>query len=162
MQYKQFEFMFEVYTSSADLSIDDAALLQQAKDVALKAYAPYSHFMVGAAAVLSNGEFMLGTNQENASYPVGICAERTLLASAATQFPEAHVITMAISYYNYGKDSHNYQPVSPCGMCRQALVEYETRFKHPVKLILGGKEGEVYVIPQSHFLLPLHFNKSFL
>jgi len=155
MQEEQFQFTFGVYPSILDLDTADRELLLQAKAIAEDAYAPYSHFLVGAAAILSNGEILKGTNQENASYPVGICAERTLLAAAGTLFPEAHIITLAISYRNLEGQSHT--PVSPCGMCRQALVEHETRYQHPVRLILSGADGPVYIIPASGSLLPLSF-----
>jgi cytidine deaminase len=156
MQQEQYHFNYEVYQSIEELSFDDMDLLQQAKIICEKAYAPYSHFLVGAAAILSNGKIITGTNQENASYPVGICAERTLLSTAGTVYPESHIVTMAISYRN--AEGNNNIPVSPCGMCRQALVEHETRYQHPVRLILGGMQGIVYIIPQSNFLLPLNFS----
>lgn len=160
MNVQQYQFNFEIYQSFDELNDDDKSLLQQAKKVALQAYAPYSNFLVGAAALLSNGKIIVGTNQENASYPVGICAERALLAMANNLFPEEHIINMAISYHQVnGKSS---KPVSPCGMCRQALVEHETRYKHSIRLILGGESGKIYIIPQSSLLLPLQFNDEFL
>jgi cytidine deaminase len=145
----------EIYDSITDLKNEDADLLQQARRITQTAYAPYSHFCVGAAAILNNGRIVKGTNQENASFPVGICAERSLLASAAALFPAAFIKTMAISYHNHNGNSN--QPVSPCGMCRQALLEHEKRYQHPVRLLLSGMEGKVYLLEKSSLLLPLSF-----
>jgi len=155
MKKEQYSFQFEVFDSINDLSKEDADLLHQAREITKTAYAPYSNFFVGAAALLSNGEIVKGTNQENASFPVGVCAERSLLSSAAALFPAANIVTMAISYQN--KNGKSNTPVSPCGMCRQALLEHEKRYAHPIKLILSGTEGEVYVIEKSSMLLPLSF-----
>ena len=155
MKKEQYSFAFDVYDSIDDLSKEDAFLLQQAREITQTAYAPYSQFYVGAVARLNNGEIVKGTNQENASFPVSICAERSLLSSTAALFPSANIETMAISYHNQnGKSS---EPVSPCGMCRQALLEHEKRYDHPIKLILSGTEGKVYVIERSSMLLPLSF-----
>ena len=156
MQEQQYHFSFQVYQSIDELNAEDLDLLQQAKTVLENAYAPYSHFLVGAAAILSNGKILTGTNQENASYPVGICAERTLLSAAGTLYPESHIVTMAISYRNVMGSSNT--PVSPCGMCRQALLEHETRYQQPIRLILSGTQGPIYIIPQSNSLLPLNFS----
>lgn len=158
MKKQQSSFYFQVYDSADTLPDADAALLQMAKDATVNAYAPYSHFHVGAAAQLSNGAFIKGTNQENASYPVGICAERVLLSAVSSQYPAASVETMAISYDN--RNGESTRPVAPCGMCRQALVEFESRQQHSIRLILGGMEGQVYVIEQANALLPLRFGKD--
>lgn len=155
MKKEQYSFQFEVFNSINNLSKKDANLLQHSRAITKTAYAPYSNFFVGAAALLSNGEIVKGTNQENASYPVGICAERSLLASAAALFPDANIQTMAISYINQKGNSNH--PISPCGMCRQALLEHEVRYHHPIKLILSGTEGKVYIIKKSSLLLPLNF-----
>ncbi|MDB5230217.1 MAG: CMP/dCMP deaminase zinc-binding protein [Chitinophagaceae bacterium] len=155
MNHQKYQFEFEVYDSSDNLNDDDKKLLMQARKVTENAYAPYSNFFVGAVAKLENGEQVTGTNQENASYPVGMCAERVLLAGASSLFPKVPVQTIAISYHNNNGESN--RPVSPCGMCRQALLEYEERVKHPIRLILGGLEGKIYVIPRASMLLPLSF-----
>jgi cytidine deaminase len=110
---------------------------------------------VGAIAKLDNGEIVAGSNQENASFPVGLCAERVLLASAASLFPKVPIETIAISYYNENGESRH--PISPCGICRQSLLEYESRVKHPIRIILGGLEGKVYIIERAAMLLPLSF-----
>ncbi len=158
MEKQLYNFEFEVYDSVDDLTQEDAWLLKEAREVTNLAYAPYSNFQVGAVAKLSNGEIVAGSNQENASFPVGLCAERVLLGSASSLYPNISVEVMAISYVNHnGSSSH---PISPCGMCRQALLEYEDRTGSTMRLILGGTEGKVYVIPKASMLLPLSFTST--
>ena len=126
MKEQKFEFAYEVYSNISELRKEDADLLVKARAVTKHAYAPYSNFFVGAVAKLNNGEIVSGTNQENASYPVGICAERVLLGNAATIYPGVGIDTMAISYDS--KEIKSDHPISPCGMCRQALLQYEDKF----------------------------------
>jgi cytidine deaminase len=151
-------FDFEVFDSIDQLSSDDKALLESARTVTQKAYAPYSEFLVGAVAKLVDGKILKGTNQENASYPVGMCAERALLASTAMLDSNIAIQTMAIAYHNLNGDSD--KPVSPCGMCRQSLHEYEERTKQPIRLILSGMSGKVYIIERAGLLLPLSFGSN--
>jgi cytidine deaminase len=125
MQRNEFTFSFEVYDNAEELATEDALLLNRAKTVTQHAYAPYSHFRVGAAARLQNGEIITGTNQENASFPAGICAERTLLSAASALYPGMPINTLAISYDNEHGPSD--KPISPCGICRQSLQEFEQR-----------------------------------
>lgn len=158
MKKEEFRFGYDVYESMEDLLPGDAQLLKAARAVTQKAYAPYSNFLVGAVAKLSNGETISGTNQENASYPVGICAERVLLASASMLHTNIPINTMAIAYNNINGASNH--PVSPCGMCRQYIAEYETRTKQPIRLILSGMNGNVYVIEKAGQLLPLSFGSE--
>lgn len=158
MASETYSFEYEVYNSIDELKDDDRNLLQQAKDITSTAYAPYSNFHVAAAAKLSNGQIVKGTNQENASYPVGTCAERALLGSLGALFPNEPIETMAITYDNVNGSSDT--PASPCGMCRQALREYETRTHHSIRLILAGKNGKVYIIPKAGMLLPLGFTSD--
>jgi cytidine deaminase len=158
MEKRQHNFSFEVFASTNELTSDDAALLAKARAATVNAYAPYSNFYVAAAAVLSNGQIVTGTNQENASYPVGICAERTLLSAASSLCPNVGIVTMAISYSSTNGNSNT--PASPCGMCRQALVEHEQRTHQPMRLILSGANGEVYVIANAGDLLPLGFSSK--
>lgn len=147
----------DVYENDQQLSTEDAMLLKKARDVSAKAYAPYSTFYVGAAALLSNGEIVTGTNQENASFPAGICAEQVTLSAISSLYPNGEGIkTMAISYQGKGIKSDH--PISPCGVCRQALVEHEVRTKQNMRIILSGLEGEVYIISDAHSLLPLAFS----
>jgi cytidine deaminase len=158
MKQERFEFDYEVYDSSSELDKNDAWLLNEARNVTSQAYAPYSNFNVGAVAKLVNGEIVAGSNQENASFPVGICAERVLLASISSLYPNTPIESMAISYQS--EDVKSDHPISPCGMCRQALQEFEYRMKAPVRLILGGMEGKVFVIKSSGQLLPLAFTSE--
>jgi cytidine deaminase len=158
MQKNTFTLEYEVFESSEALNNEDRELLASARQSTALAYAPYSQFQVGATAMLLNGKTIHGTNQENASYPVGICAERVLLSSAATMYPNAPIHTMAIAYRNLQGDSN--RPISPCGLCRQTMVEFENRTGQPFRVILSGMEGEVYIIPSANGLLPLSFTKS--
>ena len=155
MKKETIHFDYEVYETSTELNEGDKNLLEAAREVTSKAYAPYSNFLVGAVAKLLNGETISGTNQENASYPVGICAERVLLSAAATLYKDIAIDTIAISYNNLKGDSSS--PVSPCGMCRQALREYEERTTHSIRLILGGQSGKVFIINNVSQLLPFSF-----
>ena len=152
---EKFEFQYEVYNDITDLAKEDAELLTQARVVTKQAYAPYSNFFVGAVARLANGKTVAGTNQENASYPVGICAERVLLGNAATLYPGVSIDTIAISYDSEEVKSDH--PISPCGMCRQALKEYETRTDKPIRLIMAGQKGKIYIVKTVSFLLPFAF-----
>ena len=158
MKQEKIEIDFKVYDDVSELPAEDAWLLNEARDVTKQAYAPYSNFYVGAVAKLENGEIVAGTNQENASFPVGLCAERVLLASTSILYPGIPIETMAISYYSGNGNSK--VPISPCGMCRQALQEYEIRLQHPIRLILAGLEGKIYVFDKASQLLPLGFTGS--
>jgi cytidine deaminase len=157
---QEHSFNFEVYNDISELTKDDAALLEEARKTTQKAYAPYSNFLVGAAAIFNNGQKVYGTNQENASYPVGICAERVLLASASMLQTDEPIKTMAISYNNLSRVGGSDRPISPCGMCRQSLAEYEERTNQPMRLILSGMEGKVMVIESAAQLLPFSFSSD--
>ena len=156
MEHQKINFEIEVYESIDQLTKEDAWLLNEAKNITKIAYAPYSHFQVGAMARLTNGKTVAGSNQENASYPVGLCAERVLLSAASSLYPGVPVESIAISYHNDNGKSD--RPITPCGICRQTLVEYETRLQHPIRLILGGMEGKIFIIPKAGMLLPLSFS----
>ncbi len=158
--HQKFEFEYDLLEHMEQLSNEDQALLEAAKNATKTAYAPYSNFYVGAAARLSSGQIVIGSNQESASFPVGICAERTLLNSVGSQFPELSITTMAISYQPLGKDS--VEPISPCGMCRQSLLDYENRYGAHIKIILSGMSGKVMVINSAANLLPFGFDGSIL
>ena len=158
MKTEEIKFSILVYNSIDELDQKDAFILSEARSVTQFAYAPYSNFQVGAVATLTNGETVTGTNQENASYPAGICAERVLLSSAASQYPGVGIETIAIAYNNLnGKSDH---PVSPCGLCRQSFAEFQQRTNTPIRLILSGMEGEVQVIENATHLLPLVFGSD--
>lgn len=157
---KKFEFDYEEFDTIQEMQSEDLALLNAAYEAVETAFAPYSKFKVGAAARLSNGQIVIGSNQESASYPVGICAERTLLNSIGSQHPKETITAMAISYIPNGAASDH--PLSPCGMCRQSLLDYEIRYKAPIKLILAGKTGKIMVIPSADYILPFGFTGSIL
>ncbi len=157
---KKFEFDYEEFDNKQEMHSEDLALLNAAYEAVETAFAPYSKFKVGAAARLSNGQIVMGSNQESASYPVGICAERTLLNSIGSQHPKETITAMAISYIPNGVESDH--PLSPCGMCRQSLLDYEIRYKAPIKLILAGKTGKIIVIPSADYILPFGFTGSIL
>ena len=158
MKIEAFTFNFKIYDSVDELNKEDADLLSEARKVTKFAYAPYSNFRVGATAKLVNGERVSGTNQENASFPAGICAERTLLSTASSLFPGIGIDTIAISYNNINGKSD--RPVSPCGICRQSFVEFQQRTKHPIRIILSGLDGKVQLIENAANLLPLGFSSD--
>ena len=156
MQHRNVQLTYEVYASDADLPSAERELLIRAREATAQAYAPYSRFRVGAAARLNNGQTVVGTNQENASFPVGICAERVLLSAVSSLYPGVPIASIAVSYFNELGPAG--RPISPCGICRQSLQEFESRTGQPIRLILGGQSGPVYVIPRSGTLLPLAFD----
>jgi cytidine deaminase len=157
---QKFEFEYELLVNKNSLNAEDQVLLEFAKEATKSAYAPYSNFYVGAAARLSNGQIVIGSNQESTSFPVGICAERALLNSIGSQFPDLIATAMAVSYQP--RDKESIEPISPCGMCRQSLLDYENRFGHAIKIILSGMTGQVMVIPSATNLLPFGFDGSIL
>jgi cytidine deaminase len=156
MEKQSLHIEYLVYNDLNGLDEADAWLLKEAREVTALAYAPYSHFQVGAVIRLANGEIVAGTNQENGSFPIGLCAERVALASAASVYPNIDIDTIAISYHNLNGDSSH--PISPCGICRQTLSEYESKQQSPIRLILGGLSGKIYVIDRANDLLPLSFS----
>jgi cytidine deaminase len=150
ISFKQYSF--------EESSEDDKKLLRAAKEAALRAYAPYSHFHVGAALLLDNGELITGNNQENVSYPAGICAERTTIFWAMSQFPNAIPKRMAITYEYNQKE---YFPLAPCGPCRQALLEYEMLKNVDMTILMwNGIEvnGEIIESKSVKDLLPMAFH----
>ena len=133
-----------------------STLFLEAKKVSNNAYAPYSHFSVGAAVLLGNGSVVGGSNQENAAYPSGMCAERVALFSAGASYPDAPVLSMAIVAL---KDGCVQLSVSPCGGCRQTMLEAEQRYGHHIRILLCGRD-ETVVVPSAKDLLPLCFGKE--
>lgn len=150
-----FQFNYTEYDNDSALNAADKHLLSEAKKITVNAYAPYSKFKVGASVLLKNGRIVLGVNIENASYPVGICAERSALASAISQFPNEEIETIAISYV--APSGSNDQPAFPCGMCRQFISECEDRNHKPIRLILGAQNGKVIILDTVKHLLPFSF-----
>ena len=132
-------------------------LVDQAKNACKRAYAPYSRFNVGAAAMLDNGTIVTGSNQENAAYPSGICAERTTLFYAGAQHPDNAVTKLAIAAYK--DNAYTKTPTAPCGACRQVILETEHRYGTPIEIILYGEE-KTYIITSIESLLTLCFGKT--
>jgi cytidine deaminase len=151
---------FEVYKSMDDLPTDDLNLLKLAKKAVKSAYAPYSNFYVGAAIMLANGKTHIGNNQENAAYPSGLCAERVAIFHASAIYPNVAIKTIAISVTS--KNQIISEPVTPCGACRQAISEYESKYETPIRIIMSGETGKIYVSDSIENLLPLMFNKKHL
>lgn len=151
---------FDVYNSAKDLDKNDATLLSAAQKMVKTAYAPYSEFHVGAAILLDNGEIITGNNQENAAYPSGLCAERVAIYYAGAHYPKASIKAIAITVKS--KNTVVNEPLSPCGACRQAIAEYENKFNKPIKIIMMGEKGKVYVAKSIESLLPLMFSKKYL
>ncbi|HLG03250.1 MAG TPA: cytidine deaminase [Bacteroidia bacterium] len=147
-----------VYPSDHELTQEDRELLAKARSAAASAYAPYSNFFVGAAVRHSGGAVVSGNNQENAAYPSGMCAERTAVYYAGANAPNVVIEAVAVHGYNGRATEDN--PVSPCGACRQALLEYEEKQGSPIRIILGGKTGKVLVIDSIKDLLPLSFGSK--
>jgi cytidine deaminase len=138
-----------------ELTNDERELIQMAIEATNRSYARYSHFHVGAAIQLSNGKRMMGCNQENAAFPAGVCAERSAIFAAGAQYPDVPVVLLAIAAR--GTDGQlTIEPVSPCGICRQVIIETETRFSHPVRILLYGS-SRIYVLDGIRQLMPLSF-----
>ena len=151
---------YELFDSIHELNDSDRNLLLRAIDATASAYAPYSDFQVGAAVILENGEVVTGSNQENAAYPSGLCAERVAVFSAAAHYPDVKIVAVAITArFN---DQEKLLSVSPCGDCRQVMAEYEHRFHSSIRMIMTGENGKVVVIPNVKTLLPLMFNSDSL
>lgn len=160
MKEVKIESVLEVFENFDELPQDIALLMKQAINAREKAYAPYSNFSVGAAILLNNDEVVTGNNQENASYPSGLCAERTAIYYAGAQFPDAKIIRMALTA---GSRVHQtVTPIPPCGACRQAIAEYEVKQDAPIEIYFMGETGKVVKSKSLANLLPLIFDKSFL
>lgn len=157
---KQIKLEINIEACSYDeLTKEDRKLIDLAREATQRSYAPYSHFSVGAAALLENGVVVTGTNQENAAYPSGLCAERTTLFYANSQYPDQAVKTLAIA----ARTEKDYldTPIPPCGACRQVLLETEKRYGKPMRILLYSKT-DIYIIEGVGGLLPLSFDGDFL
>ncbi len=151
---------FLVYDSIKELSNDVQDLMEQAIEIRKKAYAPYSQFRVGTAILLDNGKIILGSNQENAAYPSGLCAERVAIFHSGSVYPEAKIIKMAITAAS--DTNQTTAPIPPCGSCRQSIAEYEIKQESPIEIYFMGEIGEVYKSTSLKNLLPFMFDKKFL
>lgn len=160
MKKLEIKTVFYEYESLRMLDAKDVELMQAAIAIRKKAYAPYSNFRVGAAVLLENGTVVLGSNQENAAYPSGLCAERTAIFQAGALYPEERIMKIAISASSDLKETT--LPIPPCGACRQSLLEYETRQSSFIEMFFMGASGVVYKSPSIANTLPFHFGKSSL
>ncbi|EAY28159.1 cytidine deaminase [Microscilla marina] len=147
----------DVYDRPSELAPEYASLLKAAEKITHQAYAPYSNFLVGAAILLDDGTVVTGSNQENAAYPSGICAERTAIYYTGAQYPNRTIKAIAVAAQ---RGDEVFLPAAPCGACRQAMLEYEEKQPHNIQLILQGQEEKVYVVSSIADLLPLKFGKK--
>ncbi|MEE1338309.1 MAG: cytidine deaminase [Muribaculaceae bacterium] len=155
MENKIVTTKIEVY-SYDELNETDRNLVEQAKKATETSYAPYSKFNVGAAVLLENGETISGSNQENAAFPSGTCAERTTIFYASARFPGVRFCKLAIAAFTDGEFVE--EPISPCGACRQAILEYEKLGGQPIEILLAGR-NKVYKLQGIRSLLPLSFEE---
>lgn len=139
-----------------ELSEEEKMLVDTAREILRNAYAPYSHFRVGAAVRLADGRIVTGTNQENASYPIGLCAERVALFSAGTSAPEQSVTAIALAAET-ADGRPIVAPLTPCGACRQVLCETEARYGNRLRVLMCGRD-EIYIAESARDLLPLSFS----
>ena len=160
MEQKILNTYYESYESADALNAGDKKLLDEAIKAAASAYAPYSHFNVGAAVLLENGEIVCGSNQENAAYPSGLCAERVALFYSGAHYPHLKVQTIAVvAFAQNAAPAHS---ISPCGDCRQVMAEYEHRHHKNIRLIMVGDGGRIYIFDSVKALLPFMFNSDSL
>lgn len=154
MKTKEITFTVKKYTDLEELPEADQALVAKARTAATQAYSPYSNYSVGAAIRLANGEVLRGNNQENSSFPAGICAEQVVLAFANANWPGEAVTEIAISAIDTA--GQRAALIRPCGICRQVMVEVEKKFGQPMRVIMDGQSG-IEIVEQAHVLLPLTF-----
>lgn len=160
MKKERHSFEFELYDSPEQLNPEEQGLLKRAGESREHAYAPYSHFKVGAAVLLDNQEIVIGSNQENASFPSGLCAERVAVFQAGARYPGVPIRTIAIvAALEKGEAG---RPAAPCGSCRQAIFEYEKNQNTPITLLLMGSNQQVIRCRAIADLLPLAFGNDFL
>lgn len=150
----------DVFDDLLELPQDIQDLMNKAAEARNKAYAPYSKFNVGAAILLENGVIVTGSNQENASYPSGLCAERTAIYYAGAKFPDVEIKTIVITATSVSNPME--VPIPPCGACRQAIAEYEVKQKSPIAIYFMGEKGKVAKAHSLKDLLPLLFDNSYL
>lgn len=160
MKKLTFTTEFDSYDSIEKLPEDIQILMEQAIAVRKKAYAPYSKFRVGTALLLDNGKIVLGSNQENAAYPSGLCAERVAVFQAGTLYPESKIMKMAITAASDSNKTK--EPIPPCGACRQSIAEYEIKQETPIEIYFMGETGSIYKSASLKNLLPFMFDKNFL
>lgn len=160
MEKQKIGFELKVYDSQEALPKEDQALMKVAIRAREDAYAPYSKFKVGAAVLLANNKTVIGSNQENASYPSGLCAERVAIFQAGALYPNVPVKALAVCASSTIVNPT--KPAAPCGNCRQSLSEYEQRQKSPIRILMMGNTGTVYQCDSVADILPLAFGNSYL
>ena len=160
MKKQQLSTSYLIYDSPSELPPAEQELLAVAKNALANSHSPYSNFKVGAAAQIENGAILGSSNYENAAYPLCVCAEHSVLITAANHFPKLSVTTLAITVKNPNKIID--QPALPCGGCRQVIRETEVRNGQDIKIILQGETGPVYVFENGKGILPLSFGGGFL
>jgi len=151
---------FVIVDHLEQLDTESKYVAHKAKEASLHAYAPYSRFQVGAAVLLEDGTVVVGANQENAAYPAGMCAERVALYAAAAQHPEAIITKIAVAARRKG--GKEIVPATPCGPCRQVLLEFETRQNKPIEIIMQNQHHQWVKASSAASLLPFGFTHSAL
>ena len=149
-----------IFSDVSELSEQDRMLMKEAVKARKNAYAPYSKFSVGAALLLENNQIILGSNQESAAYPSGMCAERVAVWKAGSEFPGIKIKKLAITASSTNVKVE--KPVGPCGACRQTLSEYEINQKTPMEVLFMGEVGKIVKVNSLLSLLPFSFDKSYL
>tara|TARA_R100000935_G_C2698352_1_gene109278 strand:- start:37 stop:528 length:492 start_codon:yes stop_codon:yes gene_type:complete len=157
---QKIEIALEVFESISELPKNIQELMNKAQHARENAYAPYSHFKVGAAIRLASGEITVGSNQENAAYPSGLCAERVAIFHTGATHPNQKIEVMAISAKSATQKL--LEPIGPCGACRQAMAEYEQKQKEPIAVYFMGEAGKIVKVASVMDLLPLGFDAKFL
>lgn len=158
MEQKTLSIVYQEYESMEMLPPGDRELMEQARTAVETAYAPYSHYKVGAAVRMGNGKIVTGSNQENMAFPSGLCAERVALFAAAAANPGVPVKAIAVTAKSLQFPVD--KPVTPCGSCRQALIEYEIPGSEKIRIILMGETGKAWVLEGIESLLPLSFKEE--
>jgi cytidine deaminase len=157
---KKIEFVIEEYEHPDQLSDEEMSLIKNATQAIASSYAPYSDFHVGAAVLLVDGTVVKGSNQENAAYPSGLCAERVAVFSASSAFPGKKIKAIAISAFSKHADLN--EPLAPCGACRQVITEYEHLYRSPIRVIMYGNSGKTRIFKSAKDLLPYVFQSEHL
>ncbi|SHJ96422.1 cytidine deaminase [Epilithonimonas mollis] len=157
---KEIKINFEVIESYDHLTDIEKTLFDKAQAIRQQAYAPYSNFLVGCAVLLENGEIITGSNQENAAYPSGLCAERTTIFWTSANYPDVKIKKLFV--IGAPKEALTSTPIPPCGACRQSILEYEAKQKEGIEIYFASLNGEIYKTKSIRDLLPFSFDSSFL
>ena len=158
MKIKKINISYEEYENAEELSSSDSELIDEATTALEGSYAPYSGFHVGSALLLENGDVVKGSNQENAAYPSGLCAERVALFHANSEHPDKAIVSLAITVKADHFKSNG--PIAPCGACRQVIAEIEERQNKKIRIIMKGENGNVRIVDGIENLLPLMFHEE--